>query len=301
MNLDSKKPNLFIIGAAKAGTTSLYELLDQHPQIYFPFSKEPAYFIEDDNYNRGDHWYLKTYFQKAKSQQIRAEATSRYLYYSEKVAPRIFRFANLEQPKFIVIFRDPAKLVYSFYWNSVREGHEPLQFTEALDAEPERMRKLEVVQAKKGQILFAYSKIGLYAQQISNFLDIFPKENFLFLLTEDLMDFSSLVSTLQKFLCLQDGADYFKPRTSNTSAMPKNRKLHQWLRGPSLIKDFIKPLMPYSLRYKLKNYSIERNLEKFNPPMMDIEIENSLRSHYSEETKRLQVLIQRDLTKWLPE
>jgi hypothetical protein len=300
MTLGNKKPDFFIIGAAKAGTTSLYDILCQHVQVYFPFEKEPAYFCDDEYFGRGDEWYLKTFFRKAREDQVRGEATSRYLYFADKTAQRIHDFSHPGLPKLIAIFRDPAKLVYSFYWNSVREGHENFTFEEALHAEEKRMVKLQTQLERRGQILYAYSRIGNYAQQIQRYLALFPSERFLFLLTDDLMDFPSLVGKLQIFLGLEDQSNFIKPVKSNVSALPKSSKLHHWLRNRSLVKEFLKPFLPGSIRYKIKIFTLEKNLRKFTPPEMDQETANCIRKHYCVETKQLQDIIQRDLSTWLP-
>jgi geranylgeranyl pyrophosphate synthase len=200
----------------------------------------------------------------------------------------------------IVLFRDPAKLVYSFYWNSVREGHEPLPFKEALLAEEERMARLQHQLERNGQILYAYSRVAAYAQQLKPYLTYFPKENFLFFLTDDLINYPSVVSKLQTFLEVEDYSTKIKPSNNNVSAMPKSRKLHQWLRNRSLLKEIFKPLIPMRVRYKLKMSTLEMNLKEFTPPEMDEEIANSIRQHFSQETKQLQDLIQRDLSRWLP-
>ncbi len=294
------KPNLFIIGAAKAGTTSLYDILDQHPQVYFSFDKEPAYFCDDNYFKRGDEWYLNTFFKSAQKKMIRGEATSRYLFFSEKVAPRIYHFTQPHMPRFIAIFRDPAHLVYSFYWNSVREGHETLSFNEALRAEPERMSRMRIQLESRGQILYAYSQIGAYARQVAQYLAIFPKRNFHFLLTEDLSNFSTLINDLQIFLGVEDHASEITLIKSNQSALPKNRTLHQWLRNRSRVKDVLKFFLPGRVRYKIKMSALEMNLREFKPPALDDETADFIRKIYLEETKRLQDLIQRDLSKWMP-
>lgn len=300
MNLVGISPNFFIIGAAKAGTTSLYDILRQFPQVYLPFDKEPAFFSDDTYYSRGQKWYLETFFKNAKSFPLRGEATPSYLYFSKKVAPRIYAFLQPKAPKFIAIFRDPAKLVYSFYWNSVREGRETLNFKDALQAEQVRMDRFKSQLERKGQMAYAYSQISSYASQIEQFLKYFSSDRFLFLLTEDFKKFSPLVTNLQTFLGLEENPAYIKNVKSNTAAMPKSRRIHQFLRNRSVLKEIVKPFVPYSIRHKIKIVSIEKNLREFTPPELDAEIANSIREHYSEEIKRLQDIIQRDLSQWLP-
>jgi Sulfotransferase family len=72
-------PNLFIIGAAKAGTTALYDYLAQHPQVFLSPDKEPMYFSRDEYYARGPDWYEHLYFRGAENYPVRAEAPPHYL------------------------------------------------------------------------------------------------------------------------------------------------------------------------------------------------------------------------------
>jgi hypothetical protein len=278
----------------------LYDILCQHPQVYFPFVKEPAFFCDEEYYARGVGWYLETFFEDAREQPVRGEATSRYLYFANKTARRIYEFSKPGLPGFIALFRDPAKLVYSFYWNSIREGHESLSFEKALQSEPERMKEMQTWLENKGQILYAYSRIGNYSQQIMQYLALFPKDKFLFLLTEDLLDFPALITHLQVFLNINDHSSTIRPASSNNSALPRSRKLHNWLRNRSALKDIFKRFIPFSIRYKFKESALEMNLRGFSPPVLDAETANSIRKQYSDETKRLQDIIGRDLSKWLP-
>jgi hypothetical protein len=295
------KPNLFVVGAAKAGTTTLYELLRQHPQVYFPMVKEPAFFCDDAYFARGDDWYLDQFFRRAENQPWRGDASSRYLYFAEKTAPRIASFTAPDIPRVVMIFREPAQLVYSMYWNSVREGKESLPFSEALAAETQRMELMRVDLEKSGQILYAYSRLAAYASQVSVYLRHFPRESFLFLLTEDLADTNGLVHLLQSFLELDDYASLIRPVKKNAAALPRSTGLHRWLRNRSMIKEGLKKLLPFQLRYRLKNAAIEMNLKSFTPPPMEETIAAQLRRDYRDEVLRLQDLISRDLSGWLGE
>ena len=85
----SKLPNFFIIGAPKAGTTSLFNILETHPQVYGSSVKETGFFSKDDRYNKGLIWYQETFFQESQGFPVRMEATPTYLTWSEKTAHRI--------------------------------------------------------------------------------------------------------------------------------------------------------------------------------------------------------------------
>src|SRR3712207_4809254 len=105
-------PNLFIVGAAKAGTTALYDYLAQHPEVFLSRVKEPMFFSREDYYARGLDWYEAEYFGGAEDYPVRAEATPHYLYWSEKVAPRIKEVYGERPVKFIASFRDPVSRAY---------------------------------------------------------------------------------------------------------------------------------------------------------------------------------------------
>ncbi len=299
MAIAINRPNLFILGAAKAGTTTLYHILNQHPQVYMSFDKEPAFFCDDKYYARGEDWYLKTFFHKVGNFPVRGEATSRYLYFGQKVAPRIQKFSQGVSPKFIVIFRDPAQLVHSFYWNSVREGRESLPIEEALNMEQSRMAEQRQDLEARGQILFAYSQIACYARQLQEFLTCFDKKDFLCFLTEDLANPTYVTQRLQRFLEI-DASPSVLDTNKNTAALPKNKLFHQWLRQSSAIKDILKPLIPYTVRYNIKTRMLEKNLKPFQPPVLDPAFANTIRSQYFESTQELENQIDRDLTAWYP-
>ncbi len=156
MNLFDILPNFLIIGAAKAGTTSLYDLLKQHPQIYLSFVKEPMFFSHDDNYRRGPEWYARAFFSGAQGCLERGEASPHYLYWSEKVAPRIKMVYGQMPVKYIVILRDPVERAYSWYWNMVKEGMEDLPFETAVDLEEERLQEHQSELQQAGGMLYGY-------------------------------------------------------------------------------------------------------------------------------------------------
>ena len=296
--LRNKLPNLFIVGAAKAGTTTLYDTLSQHPDVFFPFDKEPAFFCDDEYYARGKEWYLDTFYKRSGIRKVRGDATPRYLYWGRKVVPRLQSLYGNELPKIISIFRDPMALVHSFYWHSVREGRENLGLKEALALEEERIKENNDYLSRRGRITYCYHRIGLYATQLEPYLESFPKRNMLFLLTEDLQDFGQLTRRLEGFLELEH-SDRMKPAVSNPAALPRSRELHRWLRTTSGIKQFMKKLLPLGLRHRLKNVAIEMNLRSFQTPTLDTEISAYLREHYRDEVTRLQDIIGRDLSAWL--
>ena len=99
-------PNLFILGAAKSGTSSLHDYMAQHPSIYMSKVKEPHFFNLDENYNKGYDYYINQYFNINNSYRIIGESTPAYLRRYDKVIPRLCDFVQKYDNKsvyFIII------------------------------------------------------------------------------------------------------------------------------------------------------------------------------------------------------
>lgn len=179
-------PNTLIVGAAKAGTTSLFDWLSQHPDVSPSRIKEVKYF--DHNYSRGPSWYRAQFAPRRRHRAI-LEASPSYLW--NRPVPERVR-ALLGSPKLIVLLRDPVDRAYSHYAMKVKQGFETLPFAAALEAEAGRLAALEVRAAAGEEAFlgpherFAYVAESLYAEQVARWLAVFPRENFLFIRSEDL-------------------------------------------------------------------------------------------------------------------
>ncbi|HYW07132.1 MAG TPA: sulfotransferase domain-containing protein [Longimicrobium sp.] len=161
-------PNALIIGAAKCGTTSLFEYLAQHPNACAARAKELRFFDQQWNPARV-RWY-QAHFSASSRHLVSFEATPGYLLHPD--APARVR-SLLPGGKMIVMLREPVARAYS-YWNHRRdEGTEPLSFEAAIELEGERKRA------------FWYVNGGLYAEQIGRWLGHFPPSAFLFIKSED--------------------------------------------------------------------------------------------------------------------
>ena len=128
-----KSPNLMCIGATKSATTTLFEILRQHSKIGVSSFKEPHFFDNIINYDKGFDWYLMSYFSYLKDEEVIAEFTPTYL--SCKSAPE--RMHKLLGPdiKFLVILRNPIDRAYSHYLHTKRDQHEDLSFIDAIKNE----------------------------------------------------------------------------------------------------------------------------------------------------------------------
>lgn len=110
-------PDIFFIGAGKSGTTSLYVLLNKHPQICrLPF-KEPHYFDISERYSHGADWYVKTHFPGNCTRKLTYDATPRYIR-THEVPHRMkhsYSPENLRRKKLILLLREPIAREFSWY------------------------------------------------------------------------------------------------------------------------------------------------------------------------------------------
>lgn len=159
---DAFPPKAYIIGAQKAGTTSLAFLLDQHPQIALSTPKEPNFF--GAKWDRSLDWY-RACFPDATPAAVFLDATTGYAMdrlnggAAKDTIPR--RIHELRpDARFIYVLRDPVERAYSGYWHNVRLGVETRPFRDALAANP------------------GYVSPGCYHAQLRPYLNYFPLEAF---------------------------------------------------------------------------------------------------------------------------
>ena len=169
-----QKLDFLVAGAQKSGTTALNYYLKRHPRIALPVKKELHFFDNDELFAGGNVSYgpLHEMFQAARPGSIAGENTPIYLYWRPAL-PRI-RGYNPAM-KFIVILRNPIERAFS-QWNMQRTRRiEPLDFLDAVGAEPGRIAESAPKQLRK----FSYVDRGRYAEQLERAFRLFPRERFL--------------------------------------------------------------------------------------------------------------------------
>jgi len=298
-------PNFFIIGAAKAGTTALYDMLAQHPEIYMSQVKEPRFFATvgepplypgpaGDFLRRVTVWRPHEYamlFAGVTDQRAIGEASAIYMRLP-LAAQRIRQ--SLPKSRLIAILRQPAERAYSNYTFMRQHGIEPeSSFEAALSQEDAR------AQAGWYPGIY-YQKNGYYHAQLTDYYALFPREQIKVVLHEDLRDTpQALLRDLFRFL---DVAENFAPeiRRSNVTLTPKNRRLHQLATHPTQVEERAKFLPAFAQRTLVSG--LQRVDSQFNlapPPLLDPETRACLTEEYREDILKLQELIGRDLSLWL--
>lgn len=299
MGATGARPDCLIIGAPKAGTTSLFTVVASHPEICPSAEKEAKFFSNDERFERGLDWYRDRYFRHAPAGAVRLEASPTYLTWSEKVAPRIRQSFPADGVRLVAILRDPVKRAYSHYWHRVRLGHEPLPFAEAIDREDERLRAHWPELLRTGDGRYGYLRASAYASRLRPFLDTFGRERMWFLLQEDLRPerFPEAMKHLLRFLGIDDTVA-LEPARLNvpTAAVHQTVARTYWRIKRTALKPAYTTLVPARVRSAILG-------ALFRPatyPPLDTALERRLRERLADEIRQCQSMIGRDLSHWLP-
>jgi len=293
-------PDFLVVGAARAGTTSLHSYLRQHPEIFLPRIKEPCFFVFDgDNteYKEGkfafavrDFNEYENLFRSRKANQITGEMSTPYLYLYEKTISRIRNyFPDYRSIKIVIMLRNPADRAFSQYCWRVRDGREPLGFQQALDAEKERM-------LDNFSFDYFYLDRGFYFKQVKSYIENFDNVHVI-LFEEFKSSPSQVLRDLCRFLGVDEHFEFKKVEAQNKSSIPKFKALGKVATMESKLKYRIWYSIPDSIRKKIRKWFSDMN--EGEKPEMEDATRKMLADLYREDILALQKLIGRDLTSWL--
>ena len=273
-------PNFICLGAAKSGTTTLYDILRQHPDIYIPAFKEPHFFDIPENYKNGIEWYKRNYFRNA-NKKIIADFTPSYFF--EKEAPkRIFKNLGRDM-KFLVVFRNPVDRAYSHYLHSKRDDHESENFEKSLELEVSRLNKHENQSDYLSYLRHSYVHQGLYAQMINRYLQYFSLDNFLFIHFENelLQERELTIKRILEFLEIDSSVLLRTNIRSNPSSKEKSKSLKKLMNKRGWWRDVIKFMIPsVQLRQIIRNRIQRINITEFKAQQLSQEVKSNLLEKY---------------------
>lgn len=288
-------PEFFVVGAQKAGTTSLHHWLSQQPAVCLPRNKETHFFSSDAQYAKGLAWYRRQFPNRGKSCII-GEVAPDYLF-SHKAPERIHRL--VPEARLIFIFREPLQRAYSHYLMMVRNGFETLSFYEALREEPERMRK-----GGDSRSRFSYLSRGLYSKQINEYKNYFADSCFMFVKFDDLVaeDGNNLdpLKSIASFIGLDQTALEAGPmEKNNPSSVPHSPMLRNILYRQSKFKSLLRFLLPSrDLRATIAHRLDLLNQRAVSKPEVG-KVPRSVLQAAEMEIEALQSLTGLDLQDWL--
>jgi hypothetical protein len=301
-------PTFLVIGAEKAGTSSLQHYLGQHPQIYMSPLKEPRFFaLEGETPQFVDplqNWlktsgiftweqYLALFAGATAAHRAVGEITPMYLQWAEKAAARIYHY--LPQVRLVAILRHPVDRAYSAYLQHVRDGYETAaSFEAALALEPRR----SPLYYSPG---WQYHTSGLYYSQLKSYYSRFPREHIRLYLYDDwVQQPATILRDLFAFLGV--AADFVPDMTRrhNLGGLPRHRRWHDLLAHHHPAKAWVRDHVPWSIRHRLsalKEALINRNTVA--PPRLDPAVRRVRIEDYRSDLEQLQVLTGLDVSRWL--
>lgn len=278
------RPNLFIIGAMKSGTTSLHRYLAAHPQVFMCEPKEPGYFVKELNWKRGPDWYSRL-FEPAGDAKVIGESSTHYtkLPSYQGVARRIHDFNPAA--RLVYVMRDPLDRAISHYWHNVRDLRE------------EAERRDMPAAVRRDPRYIAYSD---YAMQLEPYLDLFGRGQITLLTFEELTaDPAATVGRLCGWLGLENSV----PRetfSARWNVRPAELKGASGWGGLNQIRNTawwaaVRPLVPHALR-RIGTRLAEKDISVEAAGIG--EAAEYLRPILFERVQALSRLVQRDFPEW---
>jgi len=298
-----RMPNFLVIGAAKTGTTSLHNYLGQHPEIFMSENKEPAFFAHD---GRPETRYMRKHaaayvtdldayqglFDDVRDETAVGESSPQYLEFAGSgVVERIERY--VPEARLIATIRQPVERAFSSYvMNYADDGI-------TMEAFAARIRQDWARGDDFGQLYDgSYNFVRSYARRLSVFLDRFDRARIKLCLFDDIVaDTPVFVRDIFAFLEVDENATIgFSTRHNETKAL-KDAGTRMLLRRPNPIRYAARKLLPSDLRIALRT-RIEGARQK-KPPRLDPELRRELSQPPASEIRRLEELLDRDLSHWL--
>lgn len=258
-----KLPGFVCVGGAKCGTTSLYEYLRGHPEVFLPDQKELHFFSSPDLLQRPNGPRMRSvladivttedeyrrHFAGMREGQIGGDISPSYL--NSGHAPEAIR-ALLGSPKIIILLRNPVDRMFSQYMHLRRAAREELAFDDALAAEDARS-------AQGWGDMWLYRHSAHAAGRVRRYIETFQRENVLVVISEQMRDdLSATVRNILEFLGVDPDVELDLTGEFNKSGLPKSKALARMVdTGP--LANLAKRIVPRRI-----GATVKRRLQEMN-------------------------------------
>lgn len=289
-------PDFLLIGGVRCGTTSMYTYLKEHPAVFMCEPKEPAFFARRSD---GDIWSdlgpkvtrwpeYQDLFRNVGDAHRVGEASAIYLYRADRAAPRI-RDA-LGDVRLIAILRHPVDRAYSQYRMAVREGEEDVRtFREALAREEERV-------AEGSHPIFHYRRQSLYSDRIATYRETFGRQRLrVYVFRDFIEDPTRTVRDAFEFIGVDPGYIPDTSRPRNVTRSRRNSLLERLVEEPNPVRRVLRAALPSDTWNALASRVVRANMER---PGLDADLRQELLEFYEPEVRRVEELLDRDLSHW---
>jgi len=297
-----KLPNFLIVGAAKSGTSSLHNYLNQHPEVFMPSYnsegmkvKEPRFLIKDLVKHRLHNgvWTWEEYkslFNDVIDEKAIGESTVLYLYYYKDAIKNIKEKLG-NDVKIIIMLRNPSDRAYSAFQHVSRGFKEQNSFEESLEMEDGRLER-------EGNLtpMVMYKDMGLYHEMVKSYQENFS--NVHVIIYDDFRDNTeNEIKKTYQFLGISDNTNIDYVTRHNVGGKRwKNDKVKHLFMKENPIKSVIKRIIPRRLRKGLRNNLVTASTNKVL--LMKDQTRIMLNDFFREDVRKLSDLLNRDLTHW---
>ena len=301
------RPNFFIVGAPRCGTTALYTYLSEHPNIYLSDIKELHYFASDfpDLHKivfRSQDDYFKL-FSAAQDVHTAVGDISPLYIYSNVALENIKNFDP--NAKIILILRNPVEFVQSVHQLNLgllREDEPDL--AKAWDLQDERKQGRSIPKSCREVKLVLYGELGLFGRHVKKVFEIFSREQVLVVLLEDFVrEPRTVYESILAFLHVpSDNRGEFPP--VNAGFEVRSRLLAKFIHPPQFVyRTFMKVISFFGVRFMNFINLVYGKVERLNTrrsPRRAIEpaLRTRLEEYFREDVQLLSGLIGRDLSEW---
>jgi hypothetical protein len=294
-----KRPDTFIVGVFKAGTTTMWQNLRKHPQVFMSEVKEPMYFGQDltPRYRRMTEEEYLALFKDAREEQRAGEASPWYLY--SKSAAREIKDFNPDA-RIIVMLRNPVDVMYSNHSQVVFNLREDItDFAEALAAEPDRAAGRRIpVDTLRPEVLL-YRRSVRFPEQVSRYLDVFGRERVHFVVFDDLSkDAHAVYRAAFEFLGV-DPKFEFEATVENSNRTSRSRLIQRLIFAPPRpLRRIYGRLRSVPYLHRVRDRVARGNQQPVKRQPMDPELRRELTLEFAPQVEELGRLIGRDLSAW---
>ena len=288
------KVDFFIVGAPKAGTTSLYHYLNQHPSIEMSRIKEPNFFSSTSIKESGTYYnstIVDNYedyhllFNSKNKGVLFGEASVSYLFYND-VANKIKKYNPAS--RIIIVLRNPIERAFSHYLMDYRLGLVTQRFENIVNSFQENI-------GNKNYLYQQYIQSGKYSEQVLSYINKFRRDHVLIIdYNKFTQDKHKIVKDIYSFL--EVDADYSADLTINYNKfMISSYRIVNWFYSIRFIRKIIAFLLPDSCISYIKNQFFIFDFK----PDMSLHTREKLKNIFREDIIKLSNILNKDFTKWL--
>ena len=296
-----RKPDFYIVGGYKCGTSLMHQFLRQHSEIFMPEAKEIYHFGSDltFKYPKVTKKEYLEFFVGAKNEKRIGDATAAYPM-SRKAAKEIKQFNS--DAKIIIMLRNPVEMIYSLHSEMVYQGYELIKdFSSAINAEDARRLGKNISSYIRCPVEnLYYLKVPLFTSQVKRYFDVFGRENVHIIIFDDLKrDTAEEYCKTLQFLGV---SGQFQPnfKIVNPNKSVRSEKIRDFLKNlPPKYKQFGKAILPFRmLRGKVFRGLLFMNTRYVNRQPLPEKLKKELKMYFRSEVNQLSTLLKCDLTYW---